>query len=599
MSADPILYCLQHLTDYRQFERLASDLMAGSGYPDIEPIGGTGDGGRDALHRCRSSGTMTIFAYSVRVDWETKLRQDCKRIDELADTPDRVVFVSTQTINATQKDAMRIEIDQQYGWPIDYFDIERIRVMLVGPQSSLVGQHPAIFCSPWFERRGGVLVSQEQHNLIVIDHVASDHALATWQFRKLMAAGYDAWCFGVAPLAGENADESIRTLIRQRAARYLPLLSPLALDNLDFRARWAVSLSQPGQTLPCAADSYSDKCLDSQMARLVPIRFQESWLLGLQNLLEHLHVAGIPGSINPVVGQRIALDAYMPEPLLRSVPESVYANVFKAHVPKMLLLHELVESSSELPADLDNRWAFARRGNLLFSFAPPPANVSLRQSNPSAYRWKTVSERFGVISENMVKELLRKSLHVACYRAGFRWCEVRKTLYLQETTQQRHGYQHVDGSYTYVTFTGQRTWGYGDNKAKFRYQLGPQFRVGFDEDRVIWVTVRFYVRITDTTGVPLERTKIPSRRKRVTSNWWNREWLQRTLGVMQFIAGDGADNSSKIIVGKCENCITVDVFPMTWRCPVSIDVEALDRTGDFQEELSVIRSLDDVEDADD
>ena len=50
MSADAIVYCLEKLTDYLQFERLATDLMAGSGFPEIEPMGGTGDGGRDALH---------------------------------------------------------------------------------------------------------------------------------------------------------------------------------------------------------------------------------------------------------------------------------------------------------------------------------------------------------------------------------------------------------------------------------------------------------------------------------------------------------------------------------------------------------------------
>ena len=38
MSADPIIYCLEQLTDYRQFERLCSDIMAGSGYENIEPL---------------------------------------------------------------------------------------------------------------------------------------------------------------------------------------------------------------------------------------------------------------------------------------------------------------------------------------------------------------------------------------------------------------------------------------------------------------------------------------------------------------------------------------------------------------------------------
>ena len=70
MSADPIVYCLERLTDYAKFERLATDLMAGTHFAGIEPLGGSGDGGRDALHVHREAGTVRVFAYSVRHDWE-------------------------------------------------------------------------------------------------------------------------------------------------------------------------------------------------------------------------------------------------------------------------------------------------------------------------------------------------------------------------------------------------------------------------------------------------------------------------------------------------------------------------------------------------
>ena len=116
MSADPIVYCLERLTDYLQFERLASDLMAGTDYSGIEPLGGTGDGGRDALYIHRDKGTTTIFAYSLRSDWETKLRGDCKRIAKAGHSVDTVVFVSTQVINARQKDGIRAEIRKRHGW---------------------------------------------------------------------------------------------------------------------------------------------------------------------------------------------------------------------------------------------------------------------------------------------------------------------------------------------------------------------------------------------------------------------------------------------------------------------------------------------------
>src|SRR5260370_12285306 len=81
MSADPIVYCLENLTDYPQFERLCSDVMNQSGFRDIEPLGGSSDRGRDALHVSRADPhEITIFAYSVRGDWQQKLfKENSKR----------------------------------------------------------------------------------------------------------------------------------------------------------------------------------------------------------------------------------------------------------------------------------------------------------------------------------------------------------------------------------------------------------------------------------------------------------------------------------------------------------------------------------------
>jgi hypothetical protein len=50
MAADPIIYCLEHVTDYGQFERLCHDLMISEGWDNIESLGGMKDKGRDAIH---------------------------------------------------------------------------------------------------------------------------------------------------------------------------------------------------------------------------------------------------------------------------------------------------------------------------------------------------------------------------------------------------------------------------------------------------------------------------------------------------------------------------------------------------------------------
>ena len=160
MSADPIIYRLQRLTDYRQLERLASDVMIGAGYTNLEPIGGSGDGGRDALHENREDGRLMICAYSARADWETKFHSDCKRIHELEPYPNAIVFVSTREIGSPKRDSLRISTLRNFGWEVEIYDCERLRAEPAGPQSNLDAQLPSIFVPPWFSRDGDEVVWQ-------------------------------------------------------------------------------------------------------------------------------------------------------------------------------------------------------------------------------------------------------------------------------------------------------------------------------------------------------------------------------------------------------------------------------------------------------
>lgn len=161
MYADPIIYCLQSLTDYRQFERLCSDIMAGVGYTSIDPLGGSNDRGRDAIYVSRQSPDKTvIFAYSVRSDWRRKLRQDCQRIQDEEHQPDELVFVCNSTLTAAEKDEARDSVHSQFGWKLDLFDAERLRVLLTSNLRHLVASHPSIFCPPWFPARGGLTLAR-------------------------------------------------------------------------------------------------------------------------------------------------------------------------------------------------------------------------------------------------------------------------------------------------------------------------------------------------------------------------------------------------------------------------------------------------------
>ena len=231
MSADPILYCLERVSDYRDFERLCSALLAGAGYPGIEPLGGTGDKGRDAIIRLDEAGRRTIFAYTVRSDWRVKLGADCTRVLEMEHNPDVFVFVCTESLSASDKDFAHQFVLEKFGWKFDLFDLERLRVQLVSVQRHLIAQHPSIFTPPFFPQRGGQSLA-ESRDSIVLDHVDCDHALATWLSRRLSLQGYRTWCRGTAPLAGENPDDSVRMLLQVRASQYLPVVTAASLSEL-------------------------------------------------------------------------------------------------------------------------------------------------------------------------------------------------------------------------------------------------------------------------------------------------------------------------------------------------------------------------------
>lgn len=598
MSADVIIYCLEHLTDYRQFERLCSDLMAGSGYSEIDPLGGTGDRGRDALHRGTSGAGLTVFAYTVRSDWRKKLEHDCQRIQAERHKPTKVVFVCTSALTASEKDETSAQVHSQYGWDLELYDLERIRVLLSGNLRHLVAQHPAIFCPPFFPQRGGLSIA-DSPDTIVIDHVYADHALATWLARKLALDGFLTWCYGTAPLAGENADQSVRALLKSRAVQYLPILSRTALNDRGFMDRCGAAGARDDLVLPCWSSPLGDTLKESRLGRVHPARFDAYWSDGLRDVLGRLDAEGIKRHHSVENGRAIALRSYFPEPVVSATPERVFANVFRATVPPSILICKLDRPLQKSEAEaLRHVWAFAEADSLtLLSFLDPPASAPLTTAHRlPEYSWEDIEGREGKKSTDVVKELVRRSLDVACGNAGLHWCNHRHVYYFPHPAsgQTNVALKHVDGRDTRVAMNGQRQYGWGVRASSFYYQLGPRFRVGRDEQGVWWATVRLYVRVTDTRGVPFERKDISRRRKAVTKGWWNKEWLARLLGLMQALRT--AD--THIQVGTGRRAVSVSTLPLEWLCPVSIDVAALERVRTFEDEMAELLKRVDLGEAD-
>jgi hypothetical protein len=596
MSADAIIYCLEHVTDYREFERLCSALLAGAGYSGIDPLGGTGDEGRDAVIRNDGTGRKIAFAYTVRADWRKKLAHDCSRVQEKGHAPDAFVFVCTEGLSASEKDFAHTFVFQNYGWTLDLFDLERLRAQIAGLQRHLIAQHPSIFAPPFFARRGGHSVAESRDTLL-IDHDPADHALATWLARRLSLAGFRTWCQGTAPLAGEDADETVRKLLEARAQLYLPVLSTSSLADSQFLERCTLAAVKDGFVLPCSTTvGYVQANVPSRLRKLEPAYFSVSWKAGLNEVLTQLAALGIQPALEAERGRQIALRDYIPTRVTVTKPEPVFANVFPLQLPKMMLGIDLSRPLTEAEIeDLRGRWAFVEVGKYcLVAFDPCPVTLPVvqRKRTPE-FLWQEFPQKDGKKTVDLAKELARRSLELNCAQKGLKYCTDRKVFYFpeHESGNWNQSIRHVDGRETTVQLSGMRTKGWGDRASPFLYQLAPRFNPQRDTDGTWHVVLRVYIRVTTPEGGPFESKEIGRRRKIVSKSWWNKEWLARLLGVVQALE----TSPGCIEIGSGSQAVIMLTKPLSWECPVGLDVMALAGLSDIGEEIATYRTREDDE----
>lgn len=592
MSADAILYCLERVSDYRDFERLCSSLLAGMNYPEIDPLGGSGDKGRDAIIQADTTGRKICFAYTVRSDWRIKLRSDAKRVHEMGHAPDVFVFVCTEALTASDKDVAR-SIIQDYGWELDLFDIERLRVQLVGPQRHLLAHHPSIFTPPFFPQRGGESISESRDTLI-IDHVPADTALATWLARRLSLAGFRTWCNGTAPLAGENVDDSVRKLIELRAIKYLPLISSSSLSDGVFIERCTIAAMKEGFVLPCGVIAARNG-LPSRLLSVMFAEFHESWKTGLSQVIKQLNSLGVNPSLDLERGKQIALRDYLPLQLTIPKPEPVIANLFDVQLPEVIYIFDYsAPLNSEEIYEARKLWAFALvNEHQIAAFTYPSVNVFQTNSiaRTSKLLWRDSQDRYSVSLVNLANQLVRRSLNLACASKGLEYCDTNKLYYFPRPSSGEwvQKFKHLDDRKTDVQLTGMRTKGFGDNASPFYYQLAPKFRPQGGRKGSWSVIVRIYVRVTALDGQLFEGKEIGRRRKVVTKSWWNPQFLARLLGITQAIE----TSEGNIQIGSGDEAVVMKTTPIQWECPVGLDVMALSGLADIGQEIAEYRSKED------
>ena len=213
MAASLTLYCLEKLSDYLEFERLCHALLTLEGHPFLEPLGGFKDKGRDAVHRSNLDVKNTIFAYSVRSDWQVKLLEDAQKIYEHGHECDTLFFLSTGDISVSQRDRLVAHIQEEYGWRLEIRGKEWFKAILDGKHPSLKEQFPSIFPSKFLDFENQKTTEKKY---VFLSFAAEHTVLASWITKRLLAQGYEIWSHILGLPESTSSFDDLEEVVRDK-----------------------------------------------------------------------------------------------------------------------------------------------------------------------------------------------------------------------------------------------------------------------------------------------------------------------------------------------------------------------------------------------
>ena len=144
MSFDAIELALGHMTDFAEFERLATEVMYLEGWDDIRPLGGKGDLGQDAVSERfygQSNIQRTVFQYTLQQYLPDKVKATIVKLLRNDIDFTELVIVTPRPISAERIIKMKRTARTDHSIALDVYEGETIRSRLADLNNGLFHRH--------------------------------------------------------------------------------------------------------------------------------------------------------------------------------------------------------------------------------------------------------------------------------------------------------------------------------------------------------------------------------------------------------------------------------------------------------------------------
>jgi hypothetical protein len=419
-------------------------------------------------------------------------------------------------------------------------------------------------------------VIQPARDHLFISYAWENGQFAEWLALKLTAEGYRVWCDRFKLLGGESYPQDIDRAIREHTFRLLALMSRDSVNKPNPLKERTLALNLARERkedflIPLNVDGLAPTELGWMLSDLSYISFHRGWADGLTQLIKKLRSLDAPRPLADG-GRGAVTDWFAQRETVSKQPERLWSNLIPIEeVPPELVRITVASTPS---AELLANWSHYRQNDSVYwAFEAPADHASLDLVDVEAVPWEGSQGHPGLRLPDIVQQLVRAHLRGRALSKGMVLTPDGKHLYFPAglLPGNRLSYVGYDGKRTFVLAVGERTFrvgALGHEREKTRYHLSPTFRPSLWKYEQPIVDVQMRLFLTDLTGKPLESRKAARRRKAIGKNWWNYEWVSRTLATGSWLS-DGADQVNLASAPGVK--LTLAGRPLTRFAPVGID----------------------------
>ena len=387
---------------------------------------------------------------------------------------------------------------------------------------------------------------------LFISYASEDWILADWLALKLASEGYKVWYDRIKLLGGESYPRDITAAIKNQTFRVLALLSRNSIEkpNPVKERTLALNIAKERKVdflIPINVDGLKATELDFMTSDLTFVSFDKSWFDGICALVKKLQQIHAPK--NQSRGQQVVSEWLFTEEQPKTRTEVIWSNLISVlEIPTLIRKYKVVPEI-DLESVYSN-WPFIRDSeDTLWAFCPPEKSPVDWLKEIDQVDLRNLKYYFGDSMRNTLTTLLHRSIELKCMNKGLKFRNGSLHFPNNLVSNNILHFTRYDGKKCYIKVVGERKFRVTQEENTFfersRYSLSPDLR--FFVDRFGSPTVRLHISIfwTDTADIPLEAQKSNRRRKALCRNWWNYEWLSRSMAILQWL-GTGDEGTTGI-----------------------------------------------------